>query len=221
MFPRLYHRRRTAARREWQGIVQHWPTPTVARTRRRCLTWRLRIEPVVARWLAGETLLLVPVLHFPHGELTRTYAQQGRAARCSLGRMHATRTERGTLKKRGNYQLTTITRRTVRFAIRETSSIEYTWKYTWTAFTRIPGAGSFRNGRTSERRCTLPAAKTQRSQVKRGREGKGRSKQRRTGQVRRHSTRFAVRSPRFPRFPRLFSTWSATFYFFMADHGER
>lgn len=149
MFPRLYHRRRTAARREWQGFVQHWPTPTVARTRRRCLTWRLRIEPVVARWLAGETLLLVPVLHFPHGELTRTYAQQGRAARCSLSRMHATRTERGTLKKRGNYQLTTITRRTVPFAIRETSSIEYTWKYTWTAFTRIPGAGSFRNGRTS------------------------------------------------------------------------
>ena len=63
----LYHHRRTAARREWQGFVQHWPTPTVARTRRRCLTWRLRIEPVAARWLAGETLLLVPVLHFPHG----------------------------------------------------------------------------------------------------------------------------------------------------------
>lgn len=137
MFPRLYHRRRTAARREWQGFVQHWPTPTVARTRRRCLTWRLRIEPVVARWLAGETLLLVPVLHFPHGELTRTYAQQGRAARCSPGRMHATRTERVTLKKRGNYQLTTITRRTVRFDSR--NFFHRYWKYTWIAFTTIRG----------------------------------------------------------------------------------
>ena len=89
MFPRLYHRRRTAARREWQGFVQHWPTPTVARTRRRCLTWRLRIEPVVARWLAAETLLLVPVFHFPHGELRRARmrnkdAQPGvRPAKCT------------------------------------------------------------------------------------------------------------------------------------------